>query len=638
MKSTRITAGIAAVAAGALVLTGCTGPSYSSPIVAGTEITLAYNQGFFHFNSGSSAGNNTANSNIKYMTDTGFAYYDSAPSLQRNTKFGTFDKTSDDPLTVEYKLNTSNPPLWSDSVPVDEADMLMSWAASHIGADGALVYPQFAAPAGESVSTTATIGEGTITLVYADTYPDWELGFGIGVSAHGTYALAYPDEYKAVQDAYDAAKAAGAGEDGKIDFSAYYEAAKEFAVDAKAKVIAAIQNNDSAVLTKLGEAWNSGYSYTTLPASPAAALTNGAYIIEDIVEGQYIRLTANPLFTGWGPEPKFEKITVRTLADSTAALQAIASGEVDIWTGQPTQDSLQIAQSIPNADLEQSVQAAYEHVDLTVNNGGPFDPAFWGGDEAKALKARTAFLKTIPRDEIIEKLIKPLNPNATPRDSFLTIPGAPAYDSIVEYSGIREAYGNMDIAGATALMAELGYSLENPLDVKFWWPTGNVRRQQMFELIQTSALQAGFNVIADDEPNWEFTDPSSVAITSHDAVTFAWSSTSLAVSGSDQIYASYDWNAPLTKGGNYTGYGNADVDGWLRQLNTEPDVAAQEELMRQIEKRLVDDAYGLTIFQFPGLVVWNKEKVSGVKDNPLSPNYMWNFWDWTPVQEAVPAQ
>ncbi len=635
MKFTRIAAGVAAVAAGALVLSGCAGPSYTSPIVSGTEITLAYNNGFFHFNSGSSAGNNTANGNVKYLTDSGFAYYNADPALVRNEKFGKFEKTSDSPLTVVYTLATENSPLWSDSVPVDEADLLLSWAVSHIGSDGKLVYPQFAAPAGEAVSTTATIDTGTITLVYAETYPDWELGFGVGVSAHGTYALAYPDEYKDVQDAYDAAKAAPE-EDGSIDYSAYYEAAKKFAVDAKAKVIAAIQNNDGAVLTALGTAWNAGYGYTTLPASPAAALTNGAYVIDNIVEDQYITLKANPLYTGWGPEPKFEKVTIRTLKDSVAALQAIASGEVDIWTGQPTQDSLQIAKGIADADLEQNEEATYEHVDLTVNNGGPFDPAHYGGDAVKAQKVRQAFLKTIPRDEIIEKLIKPLNPNTEPRNSFLTIPGSPAYDSIVEFSDFNNAFGNLDIDGAIALLAEAG--VETPIDVKFWWPTGNVRRQSEFELIQLSALKAGFNVIADDEPDWLFTDPEEVAITSHDAVIFAWASTSLAVSGSDQIWASYDWSQPLTKGGNYTGYGNDEVDGLLRQLNVEPDPAKQAELQRQIEKRLVADAYGTTIFQFPGLVVWNKAKVTGVKANALQPGYLWNFWDWTPVQAEEPTQ
>ena len=30
----------------------------------------------------------------------------------------------------------------------------------------------------------------------------------------------------------------------------------------------------------------------------------------------------------------------------------------------------------------------YEHVDLVFTNGGPFDPATYGGDAAKALKVR----------------------------------------------------------------------------------------------------------------------------------------------------------------------------------------------------------------------------------------------------------
>ena len=34
-----------------------------------------------------------------------------------------------------------------------------------------------------------------ITFVYDEPYVDWELVGPIGVSAHGTYALAFPDEY-----------------------------------------------------------------------------------------------------------------------------------------------------------------------------------------------------------------------------------------------------------------------------------------------------------------------------------------------------------------------------------------------------------------------------------------------------------
>ncbi len=57
-------------------------------------------------------------------------------------------------------------------------------------------------------------------------------------------------------------------------------------------------------------------------------------------------------------------------------------------------------------------QLAYDHVDLTFNNGGPFDPATYGGDEAKALKVRQAFLKVIPRQAILDAIIIPQKADA----------------------------------------------------------------------------------------------------------------------------------------------------------------------------------------------------------------------------------
>ena len=41
------------------------------------------------------------------------------------------------------------------------------------------------------------------------------------------------------------------------------------------------------------------------------------------------------------------------------------------------------------------VEGTYEHVDLQFDNGGPFDPATYGGDAAKALKVRAG----VPQDD-----------------------------------------------------------------------------------------------------------------------------------------------------------------------------------------------------------------------------------------------
>ncbi|MCC6271656.1 MAG: ABC transporter family substrate-binding protein, partial [Microbacteriaceae bacterium] len=345
----------------------------------------------------------------------------------------------------------------------------------------------------------------------------------------------------------------------------------------------------------------------------------GAYVLDELVENEYVALKANELYT-WGPSPKYERIIVRQIEDPTAQVQAIENGDVQIAAGQPTPDVLQQVQGLSNADYVTGDEATYEHVDLTFDNGGPFDAATYGGDEDKAKAVRLAFLKTIPRQEIIDKLIKPLNPNATLRNSQLLIPGAPGYDQIAANNGSAD-YAEVDIEGARKLLADAG--VDTPVEVKFWYPEGNVRRGTEFEFIQQSAALAGFNVVDDSEPDWAFTDTEAMPINPHDAVIFAWQSTSLALTGSDQFFGT-------DQPSNFSGYANPKVDQLLKDLETELDPAEQVRIQDEVEALVWGDGYGVTIFQFPGLTVWNKS-VTGVDPSPLSPTYFWNFWEWAPA-------
>jgi len=130
-------------------------------------------------------------------------------------------------------------------------------------------------------------------------------------------------------------------------------------------------------------------------------------------------------------------------------------------------------------------------------------------------------------------------------------------------------------------------------------------------------------VVDESEPNWEFTDPSLYPINPHDAVIFGWQSTSLAVSGSDQIFGT-------GKPSNFNGYSNPQVDELLAELDTALDPARQIEIKVAVDELLANDGYSITIFQFPGLTWWDKG-VGNVSSSVLSPNYFWNFWDWTPT-------
>jgi len=67
------------------------------------------------------------------------------------------------------------------------------------------------------------------------------------------------------------------------------------------------------------------------------------------------------------------------------------------------------------------------------------------------------------------------------------------------------------------------------------------------------------------------------------------------------------------------------------ELQATFDAADQISLQQQMDKLLWEDAYGVTLFQFPGLTFWDENVVTNVSGNTFVPYYFWNFWEWEPV-------
>jgi peptide/nickel transport system substrate-binding protein len=281
---------------------------------------------------------------------------------------------------------------------------------------------------------------------------------------------------------------------------------------------------------------------------------------------------------------------------------------------QATADTLTQLQALQGVTVETGVDGTYEHIDMVQDNGGPFDPATYGGDAEKAQKVRQAFLLTIPREAIVEQLIKPLNPNATVRDSFVLLPDDPNYPAMVEQNGSAD-YAKTDIEKAKELLAEVG--VDN-VDVRFLYGKSNVRRANEFVLIQESAAQAGFNVIDGGDDNWG--TMLDTATDQYDANLFGWQSTSTAVTEADANYRTGASN-------NFYGYSNETVDALFDDLQTEVDAAKQLEIQIGVEKELFKDAFGITIFQFPAVNAWNSQ-ITGVQPISISPTIFQGFWNW----------
>ena len=95
----------------------------------------------------------------------------------------------------------------------------------------------------------------------------------------------------------------------------------------------------------------------------------------------------------------------------------------------------------------------------------------------------------------------------------------------------------------------------------------------------------------------------------------------LAVSGDREIFA--------TNGSQqHVGYSNKQVDALFDQLVVTADESEQIKIQAQIDKLMLADGEGITIFQFPAAAIWKKDRISGVEPGRLSPTMFYKFWDW----------
>ncbi len=386
-------------------------------------------------------------------------------------------------------------------------------------------------------------------------------------------------------------------------------------------MIDAFQNDDTAALKPIADFWNTGFDTDQLPSDPSLYLSSGPYVVTAYTQRTNMQLERNPDYT-WGPIPSIDKISYSIIGDPTAAVQALTNEEIDLISPQATADIYLAVTGLASRGIEvkPGFEGTYEHVDLVFANGGPFDPATYGGDTEKALKVRQAFLKTVPRQDIVDRLIKPINPESTVRNSFTTVPGSPRYDTIEAQNGMQEQYGTVDIPGAQALLAEAGVT--TPVNVRLLFAANNPRRSNEYDLMKNSALEAGFNITDSSSASWGTLLP---AIDGYDASLFGWQSTTTGVVGSQPQFVTDGAN-------NYGKFSNQTVDDAYTTIAgtvLEPEALTSE--LVTVEKTLVDDAFGVTLYQFPGVTSWNGNRVSGVSTIPLSPGPFFNFWEWEAV-------
>jgi peptide/nickel transport system substrate-binding protein len=584
-------AAVSAVATGALLLAGCGsagGGGGDDDGASGGEatealadtITVGIEQTPDAYNANTADANSVYNTYVDNITQQGFIKVQPDGTVEPNEAFGTYEKTSDDPLTVEYTF--ADEAVWSDGTPIDFDDALLAWAAysgthpsGETDADGNPLdlfnaastngWAEVEMPEGEA-------GDKSFTMVFKNPYADWEvLGSGF-MPAHI------------------------AAEQGGLS-----------AEDDGAALVEAILSSDTATLAPVAEFWNTGWAYQAdLPELPDLALipASGPYKYDNASNGT-LTLTRNE---AWWGEPAATETFVFTTVDANEMVQALENGEIDMFDpSNATADMLAQLEALGDAVVVESGESlTYSHIDLDSSATGVFNDQ----------RVRQAFAKCVPREELVEKFARPVYPESQVLKLHEILPAQAEYEEALEQVPSAQLYDEVDIEGAKALLAEAGVA--TPLTVRLTFSQQSSLRADQAALVKASCDQAGFNIEAKPDPD-VFTSLASAPGT-WDAAVFGWAGSGLIASG-QSIY--------ITGGNqNYGKYTNPEVDRIWGELIQVTDPADALPLQIELEEQLWSNLYNVTLYANPGMTAWSSS-VEGPQYNPTQYGGTWNAETWT---------
>jgi hypothetical protein len=160
-------------------------------------------------------------------------------------------------------------------------------------------------------------------------------------------------------------------------------------------------------------------------------------------------------------------------------------------------------------------------------------------------------------------------------------------------------------------------ALKSPLKVRVLVPGNNPRRAAEFALAKANMAKVGFDLQGDVRTDW----PSKLGNAAYDAYFFAWVASSVTQRQSAEVF---DTNG----GNNILGYSNKAVDAIIATLDKPLSESLLAAKYIQIERLTNADAITTGVFIHPGVVAVNKD-LKNVKPGPLSPQMVWNYWEWT---------
>lgn len=345
--------------------------------------------------------------------------------------------------------------------------------------------------------------------------------------------------------------------------------------------------------------------------------SGGPWKIEKWTRGTSVTLVPNENY--WGEKPHLDKVTFLFLPDTTAAFQALKSGQVSVLAPTPQLDALnQIEAGLPG--IRSQVDARSGNLEaIWLNNAvAPFD----------SVAVRQALAYSIDRDAIVKRLFGSLGIDEA-QQSFNSPMVAPfAADDFSQYS--------LDLDKVDELMQGDGWSkngdgvwAKGGETATFSIKTlaGNKRRDLTVQVLQSQLADAGFEMTIDQvtpadlfgtiAPEGDFQAGIWALVDTFPDPTLSSTFSSVNIPSEANGFSGINFYRTDIEG----------LDDLLAQVDTEVDQDARVAASQEADALIAENVPSLPLDVVPNVLLWS-EKVGGpLQINPIEGPF-WNLAEW----------
>jgi peptide/nickel transport system substrate-binding protein len=375
--------------------------------------------------------------------------------------------------------------------------------------------------------------------------------------------------------------------------------------------------------TNFNKVWNS----CVCNPKTKEPIASGPMMVESFRPNREVTLVPNPGY--WGPKATVSRVVFVPSADSNSEINAFRAGELDLIYPQNQIGLRKRIESADGARYATSLGPQWEHFDMLSTVEGLDD-----------LEVRKAIATAMPRQQIVDRLVKDANDEASVLDNVMWMTNQAPY--VANWS-MYPASGDVDAANAILDAAGWvrggdGLRAKDGVELSFTMGTtpGNQARELTQQIIQEQMKRIGIEFTIENSPDilWR-----KMTGFDYQSVIFAWVG-SPDPYGNNSIWMSTSIPERCTpkqakvgecdtSGQNYTHTNVPAVDQLLSQADRETDAATRAALLNEADRQLAVNAVtAIPLFQKPTQLGY-RDTLSGVRDNPTVDGFTWNIEEWS---------